>query len=503
LVEHAGDRVRVQRKASASSLKVGSLKSDKEMKDEVERKIKMYEARGEDIAETGGHYILVLLQGAPWQQVQIFLNTLRASHLPFHIPILVLIPSCEMPSADHLVTIFENLPRTAFKRAGGSVSISDLRKSGMTQARCIALLAGNAGQSHASDRRMVDGAGVTLLACIEGELMESDAPSVPVFLELHQQESVRFLSRFFHRDAVHSKEDDAYDPRESFTNHPRFANGNIFTASCFGATVARSFNMPGIVELMEAITLGSLNAQSSFPWQIYCPQEFRRKSFGDLAQYFLETHNAVCLGMFRLCFWESEADGTRFVITNPDQEMQLHDSDWFFMLGHAAFGSHCFEKGMLVGAENASGANDPEDDLFAITDGSEMVPYGGSNASQSDEWAPANSILTDTAVESFLPQLRTPSRGLSAELKVDERKTLGLLPAWRNSQSSRTGSSTPQRSPSDTELQVASSQSYTPNIGHQETLIANLRPVGRPAKPERETPTKLTTPTKTTNPYSQ
>merc|ERR1712086_340004 len=96
----------------------------------------------------------------------------------------------------------------------GPVAISDLMKCGMGKARGIALLAGNAGQASASDRRMVDGAGVTLLACIEGELMESKLRSVPVFLELHQQESIRFLSRFFERDGEHAGEQDkGFDPK--------------------------------------------------------------------------------------------------------------------------------------------------------------------------------------------------------------------------------------------------------------------------------------------------
>merc|ERR1711988_1987908 len=103
----------------------------------------------------------------------------------------------------------------------GAITIADVKRAGMEKARCIALLAGNAGQASASDRRMVDGAGVTLLACIEGELIENNLPNVPVFLELHQQESIRFLSRFFKRDAQHACCDDhGFDPRESFTYHP-------------------------------------------------------------------------------------------------------------------------------------------------------------------------------------------------------------------------------------------------------------------------------------------
>jgi len=349
--------------AQVSEVKEGVAKekvSEEDVDKALRLRLQRLEAKGRRIAETGGHHILVLLSGAPWQQVQVFLNTSRAKHMPFHIPILVLIPP-PFPQAEQLLSIFKELPRTAFMRSLATPNTNDLRNCGMARARCIALLAGNAGQANSSDRRMVDGAGVTLLACIEGELMATNSPNVPVFLELHQQESVRFLSRFFPRDD--DGQGDAYDPSESFTFHPRFANGNIFTASCFGATVARSFNMPGIVELMEAITLGFGNEQSAFPWQVTCPHGFEGKMYGDLVAAFLESHNAVCLGVFRLCFPGGFADGPRFVVTNPDQSMELRDNDFFFVLGSSSFGQYCFDQNLLASAQGAPSATEPEEPL--------------------------------------------------------------------------------------------------------------------------------------------
>jgi hypothetical protein len=339
-------------------------------------KISILEEKAKRIAEAGGHHILVLLQGAPWQQVQVFLSTLRADHLPFHIPILVLIPK-PLPSPEQLVSIFEKFPRTSFVKSNGTPSVGDLRVCGMKKARCIALLAGNAGQANSSDRRMVDGAGVTLLACIEGELMESDSANVPVFLELHQQESIRFLSRYFERDAKHAGCEDAFDAKESFTFHPRFANGNIFTASCFGATVAKSFNMPGIVELMEAITLGKSNAQNAFPWQVSLPEGFDGRPYGELTAAFLESHNAVCLGMFRLCFPnDSLLDGPRFVVTNPVNTTQLRESDYFFILGTANFGAYCFGKGILVGTDGAPSSTEFEDEDMRLNEPAGDLDFG-------------------------------------------------------------------------------------------------------------------------------
>lgn len=387
---------------SSSSVKFRAEKKDGDKS--VDQQISELEAKALQIADAGGHYILVLLQGAPWQQVQIFLSTLRADHLPFHIPILVLIPA-PLPHPEQIVQIFGQFPHTAFMRslANGSVSIYDLRNCGMTQARCIALLAGNAGQAAASDRRMVDGAGVTLLSCIEGELKENGAPSVPVFLELHQQESVRFLSRYFENDFF-SCQDTPYDPTESFTYHPRFANGNIFTASCFGATVARSYNMPGIVELMEAITLGPSNGQSSYPWQVTIPPGFGDRPYVDLVQSLLETHNAVCLGLFRLCFPnDSDLDGPRFVMCNPAHTTILSDTDYLFVLGSAMFGQYCFEQDLLPGASRAPSANAPEE-VPNLPAGSVAFPLP-----PVEDWPEGPMDLGDS--EAQLPHLRTPSRG--------------------------------------------------------------------------------------------
>merc|ERR1711904_349143 len=314
----------------------------------------------------------------------------------------------------------------------GSVSINDLKRCGMQKARCIALLAGNAGQATASDRRMVDGAGVTLLACIEGELMESDLPSVPVFLELRQQESIRFLSRFFERDAITAAEDGGFNPNESFTYHPRFANGNLFTASVFGATVARSFNMPGIVELMEAIALGASNNQTSFPWQLYLPEGFNNKRYGEMVQSFLEAHNAVCLGLFRLCFPDvSDGNGPRFVVTNPDTATLLRDSDYLFVLGSTAFGKFCWDKGLLAGADDAPDADKPEEveevDMPAPIISNQCVEITGTLPLPPIEECP----VIDGIQEAPLPRLRNQSLGVGvpgSELAVVPPAVLAQSP---------------------------------------------------------------------------
>jgi len=419
--------------ATAGSQIVPTLRSDKDKQEELTHRLAMMDHLANIIANEGGHYILVLLQGGQynWLAVQDFLSSLRADHLPFHIPILVVLPP-QHPSPSLLVDLVEKFPRTAFVRATGKITTDDLKKAGMHAARCIALLAGNAGDTHTSDRRMVDGSGITLMACVESELRENNAANVHCFLELHQQESVRFLSPFFHNDLGSHD----YDPSQSFTNHARFANGNIFTASCFGATVARSFNMPGIVELMEAITLGSINSQTSFPWQTICPEGFDGRTYGDLVQHFLEGYNAVCLGLFRLCDFSGPIDSTgpRFVITCPDHQVELRSSDWCFVLGNKEFGEDFFTKQMLVGAE-AAPSKDAPDGVSG-----QRTTYQARSCSYEpsqqpirdiDLWQASRSFVDDTPAEALLPQLRTPTP-CAGQQKNNGPPFMHFIPPFKN-----------------------------------------------------------------------
>jgi len=280
----------------------------------------------------------------------------------------------------------------------------------MEGARCIALLAGNAGQSSTADRRMIDGPGVTLLASIEEDSLQNsrEMPSVPVFLELHMEDSIRFLTRFSLKDSHFSNEVEAYDPKEHFTSHPRFANGNIFTASCLGATVARSFNMPGIVELMEALCLGINNDQQSFPWQVRMPEGFDGKKYSELTHWFLENHGAVSMGLFRLCFdddphYRSDGD-PRYVMTHPRPTTIVKDTDWIFVLGSAQFGKDRFEKGALVGTDGAAGSDEPE---AALNPTMQVTPR--------PEWPEEDELFE---MEVPLPRLRTPVPGVRREFNL-------------------------------------------------------------------------------------
>mmetsp|Transcript_44062 Transcript_44062/g.139909 ORF Transcript_44062/g.139909 Transcript_44062/m.139909 type:complete len:1037 (-) Transcript_44062:650-3760(-) len=318
------------------------------------------EKKANSIAADGGHYILVILAGNPWNQMQALLRTLRGKHLPFHVPIVIL--SSAAPSSDHLASMFKSTPRLGLIQTGKMVGVSDLSRAGMMEARCIMLYAGNASEAAVSDRRMLDGAGVTMLAAIEGALCETESAGTHIVLELHRQESVKFMHRFPLTEDHYSQGSEwKFDPNESFTNHPRFASGSIFTASCLGALVARSFYTPGIVELLENMVLDDGLEHPAHPWQVALPEGFADKTYGELVEFLCDpSRGALCLGLYRRCF-PGMGSSSGYVMTNPKPVTKLRADDLVTVLAPASFGRDCFEKNMVVGVMGAPSADEPEE----------------------------------------------------------------------------------------------------------------------------------------------
>jgi len=326
------------------------------------------------MASAGGHYMLVVLAGNPWQQVQAFLKILRGKHVPFHIPVMILAPPPTPPrqvSGD----IFEANYRVAYKKLAGAATVNDLMSMGLPQARCVLLFAGNAGQASSADRRMVDGAGVTMLSTLEWELSETGTPGIPIKLELHQQESLRFLHRFPLYDPMSSNSTVPLAD-QSFINHPRFASGDIFTASCLGALMATAFYTPGVVEILDSLILGQNSMQTSFPWQIAVPQEVAGKTYADCVRFLLgDSWSALCMGLYRVCFPDTGSMSS-YVITNPEPSTVLREDDLVIVLGTAEFGQRCFDLGLIVGATGAPSCTDLEESFEPTPDASPIVKAG-------------------------------------------------------------------------------------------------------------------------------
>jgi len=294
-----------------------------------------------------------VLGPVPWQQVHSFFRTLRRENLPFEIPIIVLAPP-PIPGMAVVQEIFHGFDGVAYKRlpeTGGTVN--DLLSAGLVQARCVTLLCGSTSSIGSTDRRMVDGAGVMLMASIETELHSCLSQGMPVILELHTQDSVRFLKRFPSYDPPHPGTGTGHSMLEAFHDHPRFASGGIFTASCLGALCAKAYYTPGFAELIEALVLGPDSEQTSFPWQISLPHGFVGKTYANLAVHLLSPEfGAVCLGLYRSCFNDGSM-GACYVVTNPAPDTMLRADDLIILLGNDKFAYKMFELGLIKGAVGA------------------------------------------------------------------------------------------------------------------------------------------------------
>mmetsp|Transcript_70146 Transcript_70146/g.157534 ORF Transcript_70146/g.157534 Transcript_70146/m.157534 type:complete len:1129 (+) Transcript_70146:79-3465(+) len=322
------------------------------------------EARASRIADAGGHYIIVVLAGNPWQQVQAFMRSLRGDHLPFHVPILVLAPP-PMPTSHQMEEIFGAWKRCALMQTAGIATIQDLERGGLAKARTIALFGGNAGQASTGDKRMVDGAAVTTLASIEADNIDQNRSGLPILCEIFQPESTCFLDPYPLYEEVPAAVMSDIDQAEtqSFVCHPRFASGALFSSSVLGALIARAYYTPGIVEVMEALVLN--RKQTSYPWQVSVPEEYANRTYGELLQGLLE-QSGLCLGLYRT-MWEGASTSSKYVLTNPDLNTIVKADDLVIVLGPVEFGQDCFKKDQIPGVIGAPRADEPEDIGSAAT----------------------------------------------------------------------------------------------------------------------------------------
>lgn len=380
----------------------------------------------EIIADKGQHVLLVLLETGMWQHVEAFVKSLRAEFLPVFQPIIVLTEI--LPPREVLKETAWTFHEVSFM-LGRSTRIQDLYKAGMKQARTIVLLSGSGPPS--CEWHMVDAVGVMTLVNIENEQLGTHT-----VVELLNEDSVRLLTRYpIHvPGADSSDETDAveeipkkfshgarmtmknsprktlarsdsfqritkefknrksitqvvahqgipwdgkshsHDQKEPFNTIPRFASGNIFTASCLGVLMARAYYTPGIIELVEAILLGDKKDQESFPFQIRIPSGFAGKPYSRLIDKLLSgwpmsssssddrqskdeagianSVAAIPLGIYRLHNNGNHSfdEYVHHVITNPPRHFIIEQTDLVFVIGCAAFGAACFNEGILVEA---------------------------------------------------------------------------------------------------------------------------------------------------------
>jgi len=168
-----------------------------------------------------------------------------------------------------------------------------------------------------------------------------------------------------------SATDDAQDIPS--ISSPRFAAGQIFVPSLFGALFAMSYTTPGVMELMEALVMPSRRGQNTFPFMLPALErvatDWIGRTYGDLCDSLLsnglgvqvdtglnQTTTTYCLplGLYRraqeVAMYEVEPStqvppvpvplgaahqGMRFVYCNPEADVVLLPGDQVYLLAPA------------------------------------------------------------------------------------------------------------------------------------------------------------------------
>lgn len=145
--------------------------------------------------------------------------------------------------------------------------------------------------------------------------------------------------------------------------HPRFAAGQAFTPDILGGILGHIFHFPLTVQLVEAFTMPARTHQTSFPWQVRCPREWRKRPFGDLLCAWLQQGDpqipdcgpALCVAIYR----ERRQAGQSYNMTVPPRDEVLQESDSIMVFGTKDFGRTMMERGLLRGGEEGASSAEP------------------------------------------------------------------------------------------------------------------------------------------------
>ena len=236
-----------------------------------------------------GHILLLLCQDKLWQQVTAFIKVLRSDELHFFRNIIVMGPS--FPPID----LWDAFDDVAFV-VGNPVNRDDLISVGGHVADKVCLFAGQ--PTNESELKFVDRMPMIVISQLEIICAEaqSDTYTIIEFLYVENSQVLppvplscrprgwESSSRSILRDEV--------DEDASTHSQPRYAAGRIFTPAAIGALYGQAYQMPGVLEVLEALVLPSSRGQKTFPLQLppleWIASDYIGKTFGELAEGMLE-----------------------------------------------------------------------------------------------------------------------------------------------------------------------------------------------------------------------
>jgi len=123
----------------------------------------------------------------------------------------------------------------------------------------------------------------------------------------------------------------------------KYISGEVFTPAIFGALVARTNYVPGILEVMQALVAPE-EASDVFPWQISVREAWVGKTFSEVFHELLEDEHgpALGLGIYRPLTRKELAEDPEapqgFVWTNPEPETEVEERDRIYVLASSQWG---------------------------------------------------------------------------------------------------------------------------------------------------------------------
>ena len=243
-----------------------------------------------------------------------FLNPLRNKRLPPESVKPVVIVS-DKAFMEKEWAIIRNIPNV-YVVVGSPLRWPNLKSAKITKAAVCVILtvpSGSANDEHGiNDKEPI----LCTLSLKNAKKINKCNANVQILTDLLQESNVQFLD---------IGDDD--EPDERIYKAQPFACGEAFSASMFDSVTSSVFHSPGIMQLVESLIYPSGNTSLCKPLQI-ANTNFSNMRFADFYESQLDK-GSICLGLSRKL---SEESTQRFVITSPDPNLILKDTDSAFVI---------------------------------------------------------------------------------------------------------------------------------------------------------------------------
>jgi len=243
-----------------------------------------------------------------------FLNPLRNKRLPPEAVKPVVIVS-DKAFMEKEWAIIRNIPNV-YVVVGSPLRWPNLKSAKITKAAVCVILAvpsGSGNDEHGiNDKEPI----LCTLSLKNAKKINKCNANVQILTDLLQESNVQFLD---------IGDDD--EPEERIYKAQPFACGEAFSASMFDSVTSSVFHSPGIMQLVESLIYPSGSTSLCKPLQI-ANTNFSNMRFADFYESQLD-QRSICLGLSRKL---SEESSQRFVITSPDPNLILKDTDIAFVI---------------------------------------------------------------------------------------------------------------------------------------------------------------------------